>query len=148
MKSAALSLGNKARVTLVNGDLLDGKITYLSRQADPVTRSYRVEATVDNPQFSILAGMSGQLQIEGQPQQAHLVSASVMLLDDLGRLVVRAVDQQAVVRSYGITTVGESSEGVWVAGLPEQVALITVGQNYVTNGEQVVVSFSNKRDSL
>ena len=143
-----ISLGNEALVTLVNGDLLRGEITYLSRQADPVTRSYRVEATVENPQFNFLAGMSGRLQIEGQPQQAHLVSASVMLLDDLGRLVVRAVDQQGVVRSIGITTVGESSEGVWVAGLPDQVALVTVGQNYVTNGEQVVVSYSNNRDSL
>lgn len=143
-----ISLGSEARVTLVNGDLLQGKITYLSRQADPVTRSYRVEATVDNPQLNFLAGMSGRLQIEGQPQQAHLVSASVMLLDDLGRLVVRAVDKQGVVSSIGITTVGESSEGVWVAGLPDQVALITVGQNYVTDGEQVEVSYSNSPDSL
>ena len=50
-----------------------------------------------------------------------------MLLDDLGRLVVRAVDKQGVVSSIGITTVGESGEGVWVAGLPDQVALVTVG---------------------
>ena len=138
-----VSLGTVARVTLVNGDLLNGKITYLSHQADPVTRSYRVEATVENPQLKYLAGMSGRLQLEGQPVAAHLISASLMLLDDQGRLAVRAVDKQGIVSTLGITSVGESSEGVWVAGLPESVALVTLGQNYVAEGEQVEVSFSN-----
>lgn len=138
-----ISLGSAARVTLVNGDLLNGKITYLSHQADPVTRSYRVEATVENPQLEFLAGMSGRLQIEGQPMDAHLISASLMLLDDQGRLAVRSVNNQGIVSTLGITSVGETSEGVWVAGLPDKVALVSLGQNYVSEGEQVAVSYSN-----
>jgi len=138
-----ISLGSVARVTLVNGDLLNGKITYLSHQADAVTRSYRVEATVENPQLKFLAGMSGRLQIEGQPIEAHLISASLMLLDDQGRLAVRAVNEQGIVSTLGITSVGESSDGVWVAGLPDTVALVTLGQNYVTEGEKVDVTYSN-----
>jgi multidrug efflux system membrane fusion protein len=138
-----VSLGSSAAVTLVNGDLLSGKITYLSRQADAVTRSYRIEATVENPQLNYLAGMSGRLQVEGQPVDAHLISASLMLLDDQGRLVVRAVDDQGIVSAFGITAVGESMDGVWVVGLPDKIALVTVGQNYVADGEQVTVSYSN-----
>ena len=143
-----ISLGSVARVTLVNGDLLEGKITYLSHQADAVTRSYRVEATVENPQLKFLAGMSGRLQIEGQPIEAHLISASLMLLDDQGRLAVRAVNEQGIVSTLGITSVGESSDGVWVAGLPGSVALVTLGQNYVAEGEQVEVSFSNSPERV
>ena len=143
-----ISLGSDARVTLVNGDLLSGKITYLSHQADAVTRSYKVEATVDNPGLGFLAGMSGRLQVEGQPTQAHLISASLILLDDLGRLAVRAVNDQGLVKSFAVTAVGESDTGVWVAGLPDKIALISIGQNYVTNGEKVTVTFSNSPDSL
>lgn len=138
-----IPLGSNAGITLVNGDLLSGKITYLSRQADAVTRSYRVEARVENPRLNYLAGMSGRLQIEGQPVDAHLISASLMLLDDQGRLVVRAVDGQGIVSAFGITAVGESIDGVWVVGLPDKIALVTVGQNYVADGEQVTVSYSN-----
>lgn len=143
-----ISLGSQAEVTLVNGDMLSGTITYLSRQADAVTRSYRVEATVDNPTLKFLAGMSGRLQIEGQPLQAHLISASLILLDDQGRLAVRAVNDQGLVKSLAVITVGESGDGVWVVGLPEKLALISVGQNYVVDGEKVTVSFSNSPDSL
>jgi multidrug efflux system membrane fusion protein len=143
-----IALGSNARVTLVNGDLLNGKITYLSHQADAVTRSYRVEATVENPQLKFLAGMSGRLQIEGQPVAAHLISASLMLLDDQGRLAVRAVSEQGIISTLGITSVGESSDGVWVSGLPDKVALVTLGQNYVAEGEQVTVAFSNSPEPL
>lgn len=141
-----ISLGNDARVTLVNGDQLNGKISYLSRQADAVTRSYRVEASVDNSQLRFLAGMSGRLQIEGQPVDAHLIPASLMILDDQGQLAVRAVDREGTVSTLGITSVGESTNGVWVAGLPDRVAVITLGQNYVTEGEQVAVTYSNSLD--
>ena len=143
-----VSLGSDARVTLVNGDTLNGKITYLSHQADAVTRSYRVEAKVANPQLKFLAGMSGRLQIDSQPIAAHLISASLMLLDDQGRLAVRAVSEQGVISTLSINTVGENSDGVWVAGLPDQVALVTLGQNYVAEGEQVTVSFSNSPEPL
>ena len=143
-----IALGSNARVTLVNGDLLNGKITYLSHQADAVTRSYRVEATVENPQLKFLAGMSGRLQIEGQPVAAHLISASLMLLDDQGRLAVRAVSEQGIISTLGITSVGESSDGVWVSGLPDKVALVTLGQNYVAEGEQVTVAYSNSPERV
>ena len=143
-----ISLTSLAKVTLVNGDVLSGKITYLSRQADPITRSYKVEATVENPDLRFLAGMSARLQIEGQAIQAHLISASLMLLDDQGHLAVRAVNDQGVINTLEVSSVGESSEGVWVAGLPDKIALVTVGQNYVTDGEQVTASFTNSSDSL
>ena len=32
-------------------------------------------------------------------------------------------------------------EGVWVAGLPEQVDVIVLGQEYVTEGRAVTASF-------
>ena len=136
-----ISLDRGARLTLVTGDSLNGKISYLSRQADPITRSYRVEATIANPQLRFLAGMSGSLQIVGQSLAAHLIPASLVLLDDDGHLVVRSVNEQGIIRTLSVVNVGESRDGVWVTGLPSRVALVTLGQNYVTEAEQVSVSY-------
>ena len=36
-----------------------------------------------------------------------------------------------------IDLVGDDGEGVWIAGLPERTRVITVGQEYVSAGEQV-----------
>jgi multidrug efflux system membrane fusion protein len=136
-----ISLDRGAQFTLVNGDTLGGEITYLSRQANPITRSYRVEATIANPQLRFFAGMSGSLKIAAEPLSAHLIPSSLVLLDDAGHLVVRAVSAQGIINTLAVANVGESSEGVWVTGLPDRVALVTVGQNYVTEAEQVSVSY-------
>ena len=141
-----ISLDRDVTMTLVNGDALNGKISYLSRQADPITRSYRVEATIANRQSRFLAGMSASLQIIEQPVAAHLIPASLVLLDDAGHLVVRSVNDQGTVVTLSVTNVGESQDGVWVTGLPDRVALVTVGQNYVTEAEQVAVFYQEASD--
>ena len=142
-----ISLTRGARLTLVNGETLEGKISYLSRQANPVTRSYRVEATIANPQLRFLAGMSGSLQIAAEPMSAHLIPSSLVLLDDAGHLMVRAVNAEGIISSLSVANVGENSDGVWVTGLPDRVALVTVGQNYVTEAEQVSVSYKTSLSS-
>ncbi|MDG1819360.1 MAG: hypothetical protein P8H31_05965, partial [Porticoccaceae bacterium] len=83
-----------------------------------------------------------------QSVDAHLISASLMLLDDQGRLAVRAVNKQGLVSTLSITSVGESADGVWVSGLPDRVALVTLGQNYVADGEQVTVSYRNSPEQI
>ena len=136
-----ISLTRGAQLTLVNGETLSGNISYLSRQANPVTRSFRIEATIANPQLRFLAGMSGSLQIAAEPMAAHLIPSSLVLLDDAGRLVVRAVDDQGIIKTLSVVNVGENSDGVWVTGLPDRVALVTIGQNYVSEAERVSVSY-------
>ena len=37
-----------------------------------------------------------------------------------------------------IEIIGEDEFGIWVAGLPNEVELITVGQHAVSDGERVV----------
>ena len=138
-----VSLGSEATLTLVNGEVLTGVVSYLSHQADQVTRSYRIEATVPNPQMNFRAGMSGRLELEEQPVEAHLVAASMVLLDDVGNPAVRAVSEDGLISTLPVKIVGEQTNGVWVVGLPQRAALITVGQNYVASGEKVVVSFAS-----
>jgi multidrug efflux system membrane fusion protein len=38
-----------------------------------------------------------------------------------------------------VQLIGDAPQGVWVTGLPEKTLLITVGHEYVNDGQQVAV---------
>jgi len=50
---------------------------------------------------------------------------------------VRIIEQGNRVRFMPVTIVSDSADGMWVTGLPQTVTIITVGQEYVTNGQIV-----------
>jgi len=135
-----LRLGDKARAEFFNQSPIQATISYIAHEANPNTRSYRVEATMQNADLLLRSGMSGRLVITQPPIQAHLVPASSILLDATGSPVVRTVLNDGHVVQYRVSVVGETDRGVWVQGLPEKIDLITVGQNYVAEGELVETS--------
>lgn len=136
-----LTEGGPASARLHGGRLLEGHLRYVSREADEITRGYRVEVAVDNPAGELRAGLSGRLALPAAEIMAHRVSSSLLTLDDSGRLGVRALDDEEEglrrVRFFNVQLVGDAEQGVWVSGLPAQVTLITVGQEYVNAGDAV-----------
>jgi multidrug efflux system membrane fusion protein len=50
---------------------------------------------------------------------------------------VRIVDQNKRVRFVPVKIIGDGPDGVWITGLPKQATIITVGQDYVSEGELV-----------
>ena len=63
----------------------------------------------------------------------------MLTLDDAGRVGVRSVDRSGRVRFLAAEVIGDAADGVWLAGLPEQLTLITVGQEFVREGDTVGV---------
>jgi len=62
-----------------------------------------------------------------------------MTLADDGRVGVRTVNAENVVSFVPVTIIGGTVDGMWVAGLPEEVRIITVGQEFVIDGQVVRV---------
>jgi len=60
------------------------------------------------------------------------------VLDDTGAVGVRAVSNN-IVHFLPVRIISDGPDGMWVAGLPNRVQVITVGQEFVTNGEKVKV---------
>ena len=87
-------------------------------------------------------GANLEINIQIAPVQGHFVPASTILLNDKGGTVIRVLDSKQIVESYQVSAIGESDEGIWVTGLPEEVVLVTVGQNYIVDGEHVEPAFS------
>ena len=136
-----LKVGDSGEAVVAGKVVKQASISYLARQADPMTQGYRLEAEMVN-NAQLRAGLSVQLDIKATAVNGHLVPASTILLNDLGQTIIRVLDNERVVKSYKVTVIGESAQGIWVAGLPEEVVLVTVGQNYIIEGEQVEPSFA------
>jgi multidrug efflux system membrane fusion protein len=132
---AKIQLGDQAIATFDDYPAEQANLTYISAQANEATRGYLVEAVINNKDLKIRAGISGQLQLDLPALNAHLIPASLILLDAQGDIMVRVVDATNRVQQIKVNLVGETDRGLWVQGLPSQVNLITVGQNYVTEGE-------------
>ena len=131
-----LSVGAPATARLVSGREVDGAIRFVARAADETTRTYRVEVEIDNADLGIRDGMTAELSIRLAPQMAHLAPQSALTLNDDGRMGVKIVaDGRA--RFAPAEIVADTPEGVWLRGLPETADIITVGQEFVSDGQRV-----------
>ncbi len=123
---------------LNDGRELVGTVTYVARVSDPMTRTFRVDIEVANPDVAVLDGLTVEMAIPTEGRMAHLLPQSALTLDDDGVLGVRVVepasDGPPVARFLPVELIRDTRQGVWVAGLPDQVAVIVVGQDYVTDG--------------
>ncbi len=132
-----LALGMPVQVRLTDGELLQGKLSFIGRAADPQTRTYRIEATLEVTGDALRDGMTAQIAVPLQEVVAHRITPAVLALDDAGKVGVRIVNAAKIVEFHYVDVVRESADGVWVTGLPTEIHLITVGQELVANGDRV-----------
>jgi multidrug efflux system membrane fusion protein len=132
-----VAVGARAGALLVTGRRVLGTVTYLSRSADPTTRTFEVEIEVANDDLSIGDGQTAEIAISSDGKQAHLLPQSALTLNNDGALGVRTVDAGDIVRFASVTILRDTVDGVWIAGLPAQADVIITGQDFVTEGVRV-----------
>ncbi|MBS9403263.1 efflux RND transporter periplasmic adaptor subunit [Halomonas sp. TRM85114] len=134
---AALSPGLPVEVELLDGSQLRGEVTHIARRADPATRTFYVEATLDNPERRRLAGASATLTILLDERSVHRLSPALLVLDDEVQLSVKHLDEQDRVVVSPVNLVQADADAARVAGLPDSARLITLGGGLVEAGERV-----------
>lgn len=132
-----LRIGAAGRAVLTGGKTVEGRIRYIAATANPETRTFRVEVEVPNPARRLREGLTAELRLPLEILQAHRLSPAVLTLDDDGRIGIRAVAADRRVRFHAVEIVGDDGDGVWLAGLPEVLDVIVVGQEYVRDGDLV-----------
>ncbi|MEQ8268569.1 MAG: efflux RND transporter periplasmic adaptor subunit [Parvibaculum sp.] len=131
-----LKTGAPGSARLVTGETAEGKIHFVAKTADPATRTFRVELEVPNADFAMRSGVTAEISVPGEAMLAHRIPSSVIALDDKGVIGIRTVSEGRV-KFHTVKLIDDTPEGLWVAGLPEKVTLITVGQDYVKEGQKV-----------
>lgn len=135
-----VEVGALAGARLASGREVVGRVTFLSRSADPATRTFRVDVEVPNPDFTISDGQTAEIGIQAEGNIAHLLPQSSLTLDNDGDLGVRlAVD--GVAAFAPVSVLRDTTEGIWVGGLPPSIDVIVVGQEFVTDGVPVAVTY-------
>ncbi|MDA7428623.1 efflux RND transporter periplasmic adaptor subunit [Primorskyibacter aestuariivivens] len=142
-----VEVGARAGARLSEGSDVIGRVTFLSRSADETTRTFRVEIEVPNPDLAIRDGQTAEILIEADGVTAHLLPQSSLTLNDEGVLGVRTVAEGNSVAFIPVELLRDTREGVWVAGLPDNVDVITLGQEYVVDGVKVIPSFRDSADT-
>ena len=129
--------GVKSQAILSTGERVSGLVSYISKTADKKTRTFRVEVRIENPDFKIKDGITTELFIPTQKVIAHLIPPSSLTLDSEGRIGIRHINKDNNVLFSSVEIIGDEGQLVWVTGLSEKVIIITVGQEFVVEGQKV-----------
>lgn len=141
----AVRVGAPAQARLADGQTVTGDVSFLASAADPATRTFRVEITVPNPDLTIRDGQSTDIAIAADGIAAHRIPSSALTLDDAGTMGVRIADADDIARFVPVTLLRDTVDGVLVTGLPDTVRIITVGQEFVTDGVRLRVTVAEPR---
>lgn len=136
-----IEVGALAGAELAAGQRVQGQVTFLSRSADPTTRTFEVQITVDNADLSIRDGQTADIAISAPGARAHKLPQSSLTLNNDGQLGVRVVDENQIVAFYPVKLLRDEADGIWVSGLPEQADVIVVGQEFVVAGVHVAPTY-------
>lgn len=136
-KVASIQEDQVVKLRLLDGRELEGKISLIGSLANSATRTFQLEAVIDNPKQLRLAGGSATLNIQQASTTAHYLSLARLSLDQQGRLGVKHIDDQDHVVFTNVEILSSGISGAWLAGLPSKVQLITLGSGFVKAGEKV-----------
>ncbi|MEM1129891.1 MAG: efflux RND transporter periplasmic adaptor subunit [Pseudomonadota bacterium] len=135
-----VKVGAAATANLSSGEDVEGTVTFVSRSADPNTRTFQVDITVPNPDLSIRDGLSANISIAVDGEESHNIPPSALTLDDNGTMGLKLVDQDDRVMFAPVRILRDTPDGALVSGLPEEARIIVVGQEYVNDGVPVNVT--------
>lgn len=132
-----VSVEGTAVAKLVTGEQVRGRIRYIAPVAEEATRTFTVELEVPNASGKLPAGVTAEMQIPAGEVPAQKVSPAILSLAADGRIGVKTVDAQNRVVFNAVEIARSEPDGVWVTGLPATARIITVGEGYVSAGQQV-----------
>lgn len=120
---------HRGQVLAVTADALPGRafrgrITAIGFQADPATRAFPIEITVDNPDEALLPNMVARLNLPlGAPERRLLIPLSAVATDGEAALVYRLQNGRAQKQTVTLgTPVGDNVEVIRGLTAGDQIA--------------------------
>jgi multidrug efflux system membrane fusion protein len=133
-----LVLGDKGIARLVTGTVVEGELRYIASEADPITRTFKIELQLPNPDGSLVSGITAETSIPVRHISAFQLSPALLSLNKADQLGIKIVNDQNRVEFLRAKVVRSTADGLWVSGLPKGIRIITVGQGFVRAGDEVI----------
>ena len=126
-----------ATMRFIDGVTKTGIVSYVGVSADKVTRTYPVQARMDNADAAIGDGVTCEMTVRTDPIEAVSVPRSALIFSDEGGLGVRVVDADSRAQFVAVTIIDDGLDSIWVTGIAGPTRVIVVGQDFVKDGDQV-----------
>jgi multidrug efflux system membrane fusion protein len=136
-KLGGVRIGEEAELRLVSGEVVKGKVRYISKSAAATTRTYRVDIEAANPDNKIPDGITAEVAISMATVQATKVPRSALTFSAQGKLGVRAVNAENKVVFIPIEIVDDEHQTMWVKGVADGTRVIVQGQDFVRENQIV-----------
>jgi len=133
-----IDLGGVARVRLPDERMVSGQVSFIAKSSNTLTRTFRVEVSMDVPDRSVPEGVTAELHLPLERVVAHKISSALLTLNDEGAVGVKTVSDDGVVVFHPVEMVSDAADGIWLTGLPHEARIITVGQEFVAEGQTVI----------
>jgi len=135
-------------VSLISGEKIAGKISYISSIANPITRTFKIEVMIENKDdINYKSGVTALVKIPISEERVHSLKPSALVLGNKDELGIKILESnydskdtvKGTVKFQGITIYDTSPEYVYVSGLPENINVITLGHGFVHDGQKDVI---------
>lgn len=134
-----ISTGQNVSLKDLDGVTYEGTVSFVSRNSDSRSNTYRVEISVPNENGKLKGGKSLKSTFAVEQGQYINISPALFALDEDGKIGVKTVED-SIVKFVPIDLKDSDENGVWVNGLGDKAQVITLGQGFVRHGDKVNVS--------
>ena len=133
--------GNKARIVLraFPGKTFSGTVSRKGVSADPKTRTFKIEITVDNPEEKIRPGMTADVTLVWGEEAAVLSIPERALLSGNGERYVYVAQGKVCARRRVTPGLNQHGEVIITDGLEEGDGVIVTGQELLTEGARITI---------
>jgi multidrug efflux system membrane fusion protein len=136
-RRSSIQVGQDAAVRFIDNSKVDAKVNFVSLSADTATRTYRVEARMENADAAIPDGVTCEMVVALAAVEATAVPRSAIIFSDEGVLGVRIADADSRVQFVPVEVVDDARDVIWLTGIDKEARVIVVGQDFVKDGDVV-----------
>ena len=131
--------GQQVILNLITGETIEGRLTFVSKSASSLTRTFKVESQIENKNGLVRDGITAEMTIKTKLVMAHKISPSILILNDNGQLGIRSVEDN-LVKFHNVTILEDSESGLWITDIPKNLELIVQGQGFVEDNQKVLTN--------
>jgi multidrug efflux system membrane fusion protein len=136
-KLSGIKIGETAEVRLITGEVVTGRVRFVSKSASQTTRTYRVEVEMANPDGKIPDGISAEVAVSLKAVPATKMPRSALTISSTGDIGVRVVGEASKVQFVKVQVVEDLQDTMWLAGIADGARVIVRGQDFVREGQVV-----------
>ncbi|MGD9639139.1 MAG: efflux RND transporter periplasmic adaptor subunit [Alphaproteobacteria bacterium] len=144
---SAIAEGLPITATLIDGTVLEGEITFVSKIANETTRTYTVEMKSPNKDGFVAEGMTTEVKFSLAPVKAYKISPAILGLNDRGEVGIKTVDDNDVIQFHTVNIVKHDYDGMWISGLPDHIRLVVAGGDFVKENTKVIAINEDETNS-